>query len=182
MSSTLLTFGNVKCDISGESAKKDAMCAVPACNSKYEMFKSALAATKSNPSSARNNSFIEGCPADKDELGRGSWELIHAMASAYPDEPTTEEQERARSFITSLAYLYPCPHCAEDFQLEITKSPPRVQSRAALSMWCCEQHNIVNKKLGKKEISCSIALLDERYKTGRPNCWDKSESVTESSK
>jgi FAD-linked sulfhydryl oxidase len=47
------------------------------------------------------------------------------MGIYYPDQPTPEYQEKTKNFIQTLSLLYPCSHCAEDFQQEIKKSPPR---------------------------------------------------------
>ena len=48
----------------------------------------------------------------------------------------------------------------------------RVDSRLALSLWLCEQHNEVNEKLGKKIFPCKIEMLDQRWKKGAPGCWN----------
>jgi mitochondrial FAD-linked sulfhydryl oxidase len=62
-----------------------------------------------------------------------------------------------------MATLYPCSHCAEEFRQGIGESPPRVESRAALSIWMCEAHNRVNRLLGKSEFACVIEQLDQRW-------------------
>lgn len=47
----------------------------------------------------------------------------------------------------------------------------RTDSRESLCMWLCEQHNIVNEKLGKPTFQCSMKNLDERWrKSSDPNC------------
>ncbi len=53
----------------------------------------------------------------------------------------------------------------------MVKSPPRVENNAALSRWFCEQHNIVNEKLGKEAFDCDRVF--ERWKLGEsknPKC------------
>ena len=92
------------------------------------------------------------------------------MAANYPEEPSASTQARAREFMQGLALLYPCSYCAQDFQKEMSASPPDVGSRLAFSLWMCRQHNIVNKKLGKEEFDCQIGKLDERWKVGREGC------------
>lgn len=52
--------------------------------------------------------------------------------------------------------------------------PPRVENNETLSVWFCEQHNIVNKFLGKKEFDCSFSNLQKRWKDGYPHCGDDS--------
>jgi FAD-linked sulfhydryl oxidase len=147
------------------------------------MFKMAMrmggASSKKKPAteagsaaSAAGEARIPGCPADRDELGAGTWALMHALAANYPDAPTPADQARAADFFNGLAALYPCPHCAEDFQTNMAASPPRVVTREALVLWVCEQHNLVNVKLGKPTMECTIPALDERYKTGHSSCWE----------
>jgi FAD-linked sulfhydryl oxidase len=46
----------------------------------------------------------------------------------------------------------------------------RVHNREAFAGWVCEQHNIVNEKLGKARQPCDIASLDARWKFGSAAC------------
>jgi FAD-linked sulfhydryl oxidase len=104
------------------------------------------------------------CPLMRDDLGRASWSLLHTMAAYYPIQPKKEEKQLMNQFIDSFSKLFPCPECREDFQEEIVKSPPDLSSRLGLSTWMCQQHNIVNRKLGKPEFDCRKVL--ERWKDG----------------
>ena len=65
-----------------------------------------------------------GCPVDRNELGRSTWDLIHTVAATYSESPTEQDQMQALHFIESLAWLYPCSYCAKDFQLFIRRYPP----------------------------------------------------------
>ena len=57
----------------------------------------------------------------------------------------------------------------------------RVESREALSVWLCRQHNVVNVKLGKPAFPCDFASLDARWRTGAKECWpDDAETATQS--
>ena len=40
----------------------------------------------------------------------------------------------------------------------------RTKSRKDLCTWLCEQHNIVNEKLGKPMFDCSMKNLDKRWR------------------
>ncbi|XP_050029581.1 FAD-linked sulfhydryl oxidase ALR [Dermacentor andersoni] len=106
------------------------------------------------------------CPPDRSELGRCTWSLLHSVAAYYPSRPSAEQQRDADQFFRLFSRLYPCKDCAEDFRAELASSPPRVSSRAELAQWLCEQHNAVNRKLGKPEFDCS--RVDERWRRG----WD----------
>ena len=46
-----------------------------------------------------------------------------------------------------------------------------VESRTTFSMWLCEQHNIVNRKIHKPVFQCTMENLDERWRKGKPSCW-----------
>eukprot|EP00546_Thalassionema_frauenfeldii_P000643 CAMPEP_0178937006 /NCGR_PEP_ID=MMETSP0786-20121207/25502_1 /TAXON_ID=186022 /ORGANISM="Thalassionema frauenfeldii, Strain CCMP 1798" /LENGTH=130 /DNA_ID=CAMNT_0020615499 /DNA_START=154 /DNA_END=546 /DNA_ORIENTATION=+ len=104
------------------------------------------------------------CPPNSPELGRSSWTLLHSMAAWYPDNPTKEEQTMMVGFMTTLARFYPCTWCAADFQEKLKEKPVRAESRKDLCQWLCEQHNLVNDKLGKKTFSCDMKTLDERWR------------------
>lgn len=59
------------------------------------------------------------CPLDKDELGKGSWGLLHTIAAKYPDTPTRSDQKDIKQFFNLFSKFYPCDHCAEDFRKEL---------------------------------------------------------------
>jgi hypothetical protein len=47
----------------------------------------------------------------------------------------------------------------------------RTSSRTELCQWMCDQHNRVNKKLGKPLFSCDMKNLDERWrKSNKEKC------------
>ena len=53
--------------------------------------------------------------------------------------------------------------CALDFREKIAEVPPRLESRKEFALWMCEQHNLVNEKLGKKKFNCTIRRLELLY-------------------
>ncbi|RLN70587.1 hypothetical protein BBJ28_00026639, partial [Nothophytophthora sp. Chile5] len=44
-------------------------------------------------------------------------------------------------------------------------------SRMTFSMWLCEQHNIVNRKIHRPTFECTMENLEERWRKGKPSCW-----------
>ena len=108
------------------------------------------------------------CPPDRELLGTHSWTLLHTMAAYFPNKPTAEQSTAALNFIRALPLLYPCRHCAYDFELGMEESPPKVSSREELSVWMCEAHNRVNESLGKPIFKCTLKSLDERWRSGKP--------------
>lgn len=111
---------------------------------------------------AKNNN--PDCPLDKNTLGRNTWSLLHTMAAMYPKQPTQEDKKNMGEFIQLMSVLYPCKHCAHDFQQDIEQSPPKLDNRQSISLWFCDMHNKVNKKLHKPIFDCS--KVDERWRTG----------------
>lgn len=107
----------------------------------------------------------------REELGLHAWNLLHTIAAYYPDAPTEDERAAAAGLVHAVAALYPCKHCRAAFQLDIHEHPPRLDTREAFSLWLCGAHNRVNRVLGKPVFPCSVAALDERWRTGRRECW-----------
>lgn len=121
----------------------------------------------------RTQAEVEGieCPADREELGRQSWTLLHTLAAYYPKRPSKDQKRMAGQFLTALSHLYPCTHCSYYLRESMKSNPPRLESRDGFSTWMCEQHNEVNRRLGKKEFDCSIANILLRWRKGDPKCW-----------
>lgn len=113
---------------------------------------------------------IATCPLSREDLGIGTWGLLHTIAANFPEKPTTVQKVQARRFFDALGDLYPCAVCKEDFRRDIDEHPPDVSSREALSFWVCERHNEVNAKLGKPTLDCALKTLDKRWKNGGERC------------
>ena len=108
----------------------------------------------------------ENCPPDVEILGRATWTFLHTTAAYYPEKPTPAQRVNMLSLIRALPMLYPCTHCATDFDERVKEHPPDVSGRVGLSRWLCERHNEVNEKLGKTKFNCAVEKLDERWKDG----------------
>uniref|UniRef100_A0A0K0FU38 Sulfhydryl oxidase n=1 Tax=Strongyloides venezuelensis TaxID=75913 RepID=A0A0K0FU38_STRVS len=104
------------------------------------------------------------CPVDKDELGRSTWKLLHTISVYYPSNPTEKNKADVKNTIESLAQIYPCSHCAEDFRNDIKEHPIKLENRNELANWMCEVHNRVNEKIGKEKFDCSRVF--ERWYDG----------------
>jgi hypothetical protein len=89
------------------------------------------------------------------------------MASRIPLKPTDTQRLSFELFVYLLSRLYPCGNCASHFQLLLSEKPPAFPSRDASVQWMCETHNIVNKRLNKKEFNCADA--EELWKCGCPD-------------
>ena len=62
-------------------------------------------------------------------------------------------------FIHAFSWLYPCVVCATDLREKLIEFPPQLESKEKLALWMCEQHNIVNAKLGKAEMKCTMRRI-----------------------
>lgn len=147
-------------------------CERPACDDTKAALTAALgrisSVAASSPSSTKTKAATASdkvvCPPTKDAIGASTWTLLHSMAAWYPDRPSSQDKKLISGFIDGLAKFYPCTWCAEDFQINVEKSPPRTETREDLCIWLCEQHNNVNEKLGKPLFRCNKDALDERWR------------------
>eukprot|EP00743_Colponemidia_sp_Colp-15_P011395 GILK01012705.1.p1 GENE.GILK01012705.1~~GILK01012705.1.p1 ORF type:complete len:196 (-),score=18.52 GILK01012705.1:281-835(-) len=122
----------------------------------------------------------EACPPDREELGKSTWTFLHTMAAYFPERPSDSEKDRARTFMTAFPYLYPCKHCAKEFQQTVNENPPEVNSRKDLSLWMCKVHNLVNRQLGMREYPCVLEDLDRRWRKGGPECYEQAQEAQDS--
>jgi hypothetical protein len=106
-------------------------CLNPACHSTMDLLKKFNMKKRVAPKAVKEpeeeNPYCSGCPPDRDQLGRGTWDLIHTIAASYPEHPTPEQKKHTDMFLRSLSMVYPCPYCATHFQHTIEVSPPRYE-------------------------------------------------------
>ncbi|CCH42599.1 FAD-linked sulfhydryl oxidase ERV2 [Wickerhamomyces ciferrii] len=96
----------------------------------------------------------------KAELGRSSWKLFHTILARYPVTPTENERETLDQFIQLFAKIYPCGDCAQHFNKLLDEFPPQTSSRSIASVWGCDIHNKVNKRLNKPLYDCAHIIED----------------------
>lgn len=90
----------------------------------------------------------------REELGRGTWRLLHTMASKFPVNPSEQDKKNVIQFLSLLAKLFPCEECSMHFQKLLNDHVPVVGSRKEFELWLCSAHNVVNKRLGKPIFDC----------------------------
>lgn len=92
--------------------------------------------------------------------GPHGWKFMHAVALAYPENPSVEEKKAAAQFFTSLEYLLPCESCKQNYRKELQAFPlaPALESKQKLNEWLTELHNSVNKRLKKTVMSAEQVL------------------------
>jgi len=92
---------------------------------------------------------------------------MHIVTIGYSPFPTEEEKKGVINFFESLQYMIPCPICKEHYKENFKNSPLTdeiVEDKQKLIRWLFNMHNLINKQLGKSEISWrefvySIAFL-----------------------
>ena len=133
---------------------------------KAETSPSSKPTTSSSAISESPSTLPSHCPPDVETLGRSTWTFLHTLTAAYPDAASRSRQNEMKQFLSLFSKLYPCWHCAEDFQDWMSKpgNEPKVQRKEDFGRWMCEAHNEVNRKLGKKIFNCN--LWRERWDEG----------------
>ena len=133
----------------------DEDCETPICHDAGEAIKEyGQFFSRRTSSNRRGSRFMAEAP-DRQQLGRHSWTLLHAMAAYWPQNPSVEQQENVIEFFRLLSELYPCKVCAADLKDELEQYPPRVGSREEFIKWLCELHNHINRKIGKTQFDCT---------------------------
>lgn len=108
-------------------------------------------------------------PLTKEELGRGTWALLHTIAAQYPERPTRQQKRDVKELMAILSRLYPCKECADHFKEILKANPVQAGSQADFSQWLCHVHNVVNRSLGKLTFPCQ--RVNARW--GKLDCKDK---------
>ena len=105
------------------------------------------------------------------------WMTIHIVALGYSDNPSYSEKRAAKEFYEGLQFLIPCPKCKEHYRdnLKIHPITPSLDNRKDLFKWTVKMHNLVNKQLGKPEVSEEEALrfMGRLGARGRSPIWKK---------
>jgi hypothetical protein len=88
------------------------------------------------------------------------WHTIHIVALGYPKNPTYTDKKCAKEFYESLAFLLPCSVCREHYKEYLQAKPIStfLDSRTDLIKWTIQNHNNVNKMLGKPEWTLEEVL------------------------
>lgn len=99
-----------------------------------------------------------------EQLGRSGWTILHSIAAKYPSEPTNSQQKDLKDFVGLWSRLYPCGHCASDFEDYIEENKVQTKNQDDFGKWLCNAHNAVNVKIGKPKFDCN--LWKQRWKHG----------------
>lgn len=86
--------------------------------------------------------------------GPDGWLFLHSCSFAYPEAPTTRDQEHARKFYENVGAMLPCEKCRRHYAQHLQADPVsnHVHSREALTRWVVSVHNKVNESCGKATV------------------------------
>jgi hypothetical protein len=95
------------------------------------------------------------------------WDAIHTISLGYPTHPTQEQKETYYSFYKDLWKILPCSTCAVNYKQHFEELPLDrfIDNPMKLFEWTVRMHNIVNKSLGKKQLSVEEALKMHTHET-----------------
>lgn len=96
-----------------------------------------------------------------DKWGRHLWKSIHYIALGYPQNPDDAIKLAYKNFYINLWYYIPCYKCSNNYKehLKELNIDFFLESPEKLFEWSVLLHNIVNRDLGKQQIT-----LQDAYK------------------
>jgi len=117
----------------------------------------ATASTKATPAKTNDAPKTRGFLYRFDDWGTPYWQVAHAVTFLYPDEPSAEDKHRVLTFFKLLPFLLPCSICGLHFANTMRDKLPLtdevMSSRETLSRWLVDVHNMVNRRLEKREVA-----------------------------
>lgn len=92
--------------------------------------------------------------------GPHMWTMIHLICLQAPKEIDVNIRNTYYMFFSMMPYVLPCDKCREHWLEHIQTYPLEnvLNTRETLFKWSVDMHNIVNKSLGKAEISYEEAF------------------------
>jgi hypothetical protein len=96
---------------------------------------------------------------DPPVFGPEMWKTIHLVALGAPAVFDASHVATYKAFYTQLAFVIPCDTCKEHFIQTLHDNPidESLSGSEALFAWTVRVHNVVNKRLGKPEMSLENA-------------------------
>jgi len=88
--------------------------------------------------------------------GEHLWKFMHYLTLSYPDNPTTDDQNKFKNFFNIIGDYLPCEKCRVNYvkhQSELPLTNDILQSRDKLIFWLSDLHNIVNSETGKQKLT-----------------------------
>ena len=97
--------------------------------------------------------------------GPHAWFTLHSISMALPNKVPKETQKDILDFMRSFGGLIPCNTCKVNYKRHLSKELPplkdNVQTRELFAKWLIDLHNVVNREIGKPEMSYEAVV--EKY-------------------
>jgi hypothetical protein len=92
--------------------------------------------------------------------GSKMWTMIHLICLQAPETIDTNVRNAYYTFFTMMPYVLPCDKCREHWIEHVREHPLEqvMDTRDDLFRWSVDMHNLVNKSLGKPDVSYEVAL------------------------
>jgi hypothetical protein len=119
-----------------------------------------------------NNDYNSGDGMLTNVWGPSIWHFLHTMSFNYPVDPTADDKEHYKSFITNLQYTLPCKYCRINLSKNLKTFPITsevLKNRETFSKYVYDLHNLINKML-KKKIKITYEEVRDRYEHFRSRC------------
>jgi hypothetical protein len=93
------------------------------------------------------------------DWGPHLWNALHVVALGYPTTPTWQQKFDYKTFFTGFGNILPCFKCSINYKRHLVELPidTFLESRSSLFEWTVRLHNIVNREVGKRELSTDQA-------------------------
>lgn len=88
------------------------------------------------------------------QLETATWTVLQTIAAQFPEVPTAKQQKDVEHLIESLARVFPCASCAEQFQEILRNDPPVLRSGHELQRWMSDLQSAVNHSPDRPAFSC----------------------------
>lgn len=91
--------------------------------------------------------------------GSHAWSTLHLFAIGYPKSPTYEDIVAYKNFYENFWKVIPCYKCSVNYRRHLKEYPldNYLTDNKKLFEWTVNLHNIVNKELGKPQMSIEDA-------------------------
>jgi hypothetical protein len=111
----------------------------------------------------------------KERIGKITWKFLHSTILNINCKSNNELSEKQikdiLTLINLIPELFPCKDCSNHFKELLKNNIPSkeiLSDKLKLSIWFCKLHNIVNKRLKKKEFKCNLENLNKYYLINKP--------------
>ena len=108
--------------------------------------------------------------------GPHAWFTLHSISMALPNKVPKETQKNLLDFMRSFGGLIPCNTCKVNYKRHLSEELPplkdNVQTRELFAKWLIDLHNIVNREIGKPEMSYEAVVekYDKIYNKKEETC------------